>query len=141
MMETPVQKKQNEFFDELLESIQPINDEFIKRRIHHINFARMICWLCVESRKRNVFVPEDLRKFIRLDASSIHRILKGLIEAGTLIKNYDASARTSYTFVRDDRRVPVIQEYFDEALKTLGKKTKKNITLSIEQETEDDGYF
>ena len=141
MMETPVQKKQNEFFDELLESIKPIDDEFIKRRIHHINFARIICWLCIKSRKSNIFSPDDVRKFIRVDASSSHRILKGLIEAGTLIKKYDASTRTSYTFVKDDRRVPLIQEYFDEALKTLGKKTKKNITLSIEQEVGDDGYF
>ena len=141
MMETPVQKKQNEFFEELLESIKPVNEEFIKRRIHHINFARIICWLCIESRKRNIFSPEDLRKFIRLEASSIHRILKGLTEAGVLNKKYNPSSRTSYTFVKDDQRSPIIQGYFEEALKTLGKKPKRKITLSVEQEVEDESYF
>ena len=76
-METPVQKNQDKFFDDILESIKPLDREFIKRRICHINFARVICWLCVESRKRSMFLPDDLRKFMRLEVSSIHRVLKG----------------------------------------------------------------
>ncbi len=140
-METPVQKNQNKFFDDILESIKPLDTEFIKRRIHHINFARIICWLCIESRKRNVFFPEELRKFMRLEVSSIHRVLKGLTEAGILDKKYNSSARTSYTFVRDARKLPVIKEYFQEALKTLKKKPKKELTFKIEQEIEDDEYF
>ena len=140
-METQVQKKQNEFFDNLLESIKPLDEDFIKKRIHHINFARIICWLCIESKKRNLFYPDELRKFMRFEVSSIHRVLKGLIEAGMLNKKYNASVRTSYTFVRDIKSLPVIREYFEEALKTLGKKPKRKLTFSVEQEMEEDDYF
>ncbi len=141
MMETPVQKQQDAFFDNLLESIKPLDEDVIRRRIHHINFARIICWLCIESKKRNLFCPDELRKFMRFEASSIHRVLKGLTEAGVLNKKYNPSSRTSYSFVRDPSQLPVIREYFEEALKTLGKKPKKKLTFSVEQEIEEDGYF
>lgn len=140
-METQVQKNQDSFFDDLLESIKPLKDDFIKKRIHHINFARIICWLCIESKKRNVFYPEELRKFMRFESSSIHRTLKGLTESGVLDKRYNASTRTSYTFVRDARKLPIIKEYFEQALSTLGKKPKKKFTFSVEQEMEEEDYF
>ena len=141
MMVTPVQKQQDAFFENLLESIKPLDDDFIKRRIHHINFARIICWICIESKKRNLFYPDELRKFMRFEASSIHRVLKGLTEAGVLNKKYNPSSRTSYTFVRDTSQLPIIREYFEEALKTLGKKPKRKLTFSVEQELAEDEYF
>ncbi len=140
-MDTPVQKSQNKFFEDILESIKPLDEEFIKRRIHHINFARVICWLCIESRKRSAFPPDDLRKFMRLELSSIHRVLEGLTEANVLNKKHDAGSKIYYTFIKDTNNVPVIREYFEKALKTLDKKPKRKVTFSVEQEMEEEGYF
>ena len=64
-----------------------------------------------------------------------------MTESGVLSKGHNADAKVSYTFVNDSRGLPEIREYFNEALKTLGKKPKKKLTFSIEQEGADDGYF
>lgn len=140
-MKTPVQKQQDVFFDNLLESIKPRDDEYIEKRIYHINFAKIICWLCIESRKRNIFYPEELRKFMRFDRSAIHNILKGITESGFLIKNHQSDSKVHYIFVRDEKHLPSIRVYFERALKTLGKKPRREITFKMEEEMGDDNYY
>ena len=56
-MTPPDQKQENtdEILLEALDSIRPDTEEFIARRINHINFARTIFWFCVTSRKEDFF--------------------------------------------------------------------------------------
>ncbi|KKL12206.1 hypothetical protein LCGC14_2538120, partial [marine sediment metagenome] len=63
-MQNRVDQKQDKFFDDLLESIAPKDEEIIERRINHINFAKIITWLCFESRKKFVFNKPELREFL-----------------------------------------------------------------------------
>lgn len=130
----PVEKKQSEFFDELLESIKPNSDEFIKRRIHHIPFATTIVWLSIESRKRNVFYLDELRRFLQVEESRAYFVLKNLVESGYLKKT---KGKREYFFIRDEiKKIAKITEFFDEACKTLGKKPKKQTTYTFENEEE-----
>ncbi len=141
-MKSTVEKQQDSFFEALLESIKPRNEEYIEKRIKHISFAKIICWLCIESRKRTMFYPDELRRFMRFERSTIHVILKGITESGFLIKSHQADSKVHYSFVKDEQHLPKIRIYFERALRTLGKKPKREITFKLEEEIgSEEDYF
>lgn len=135
-IKNPTEKAQDGFFNELLDSIKPTDEEYIERRISHINFAKIISWLCITSTKRPSFTRKDLRSFIRLADSRVFDILEGLISAGMLEKKSISSIGTIYKFLRDDHGVR-ITKYFDKALKTLGKKPRLEIKFEDDLDDKD----
>ncbi len=141
-MQTRVDKQQDKFFDDLLESIRPDNEEIIERRISHITFAKIISWLCLESRKRHIFKKQELRGFIGLTNSRVQEILNDLINSGLIKKKTDPSGKNYFVFTKNETSGElVIRKYFDRALKTLDKKPRRKITFEIEQEMGEDDYF
>ncbi len=141
-MSNRVEEVQDKFFDELLQSIKPSNEEVIERRIHHIPFAKIVIWLCLESRKKFVFDKKELRKFTGLTNSRVQEILNDFISAGLIQKGFGSSGKTYYTFIKEKISGDmIIRKYFNVALKTLGKKPKKEISFKIEQEIDEGDYF
>lgn len=141
-MENRVEKQQDKFFDDLLESIKPNSKEIIERRIHHIMFAKIIAWLCLESRNKFIFEKQKLRKFIGLTNSRIQEIINDLIGAGLIKKNTKSTGKIYYSFIKDESSGRLfIREYFEEALKTLGKKPKREVTFKLEEEMSEESYF
>ncbi len=141
-MQNRVDQKQDKFFDDLLDSITPKDEEMIERKIQHINFAKIIVWLCAESRKKFIFDKQELRKFLGLTNSRVQEILNDLINAGLVKKKIKSNGKTYYVLTSDKvSGVIIARKYFNRALKTLGKTPKKEITFSVEQEMKDDDYF
>ncbi len=140
-MQNRVEEQQDKFFDDLLKSIKPSNEEIIERKIHHIPFSKIVVWLCLESRKKLIFNKQELRKFTGLSNSRVQEILNDLVDAGLIMKKSKSTGKTYYTFVSDNKNSLVVKEYFKRALKTLGKKPKKKLTFSIEQNIGEDGLL
>ncbi len=116
-------KDQEDMLEEALEDISPDKEEFINRRINHINFARTIFFLCVKSRKEDFVYARPLSEFLKVSMQRALTILGDLAMAGILKKKYPTSNLTEFWFVVENGK-PVIQEYFERAKKTLGVKIK-----------------
>ncbi len=140
-MQNRVEDQQDKFFDDLLQSIKPSKEEIIERRIYHIPFAKIVVWLCLESRRKLIFDKQELRKFTGLTNSRVQEILNDFMSAGLIMKKAKSSGKTYYTFVSDTKNSPIVKEYFTRALKTLGKEPKKKLTFSIEQNLGEDGLL
>ncbi len=122
---TPKQEQENtdDLLQEALNSIKPNTEEFINRRMNHINFARTIFWLCVKSRKEHFFYIRELCQFIRLSMGRTHNIVNEIINGTDLIKRtIHTDNMTQIEFVRDDEGKPKVWKHFDKAKKTLGLK-------------------
>lgn len=133
-------KNKEDILKAVLDSITPSVDEWMERRIHHINFARIVFWMCVNSRSQEFFYPKDLRQFIKLDHSRVFYILKEFSEQGILRKKYLHNNLLSYFFVKE-ADVPKILKYFEKAKKTLGIKIKREEKLILEKKEEDNYYM
>ncbi len=141
-MQNRIETKQDKFFDELLESLKPSRDEIIERKIYHLPFAKIIVWLCLESRKKFIFTKQELKKFTGLTSSRVQEILNDFINAGVIKKGNHSSGKTYFVILKDDSSKEVIvRRYFDRALKTLGKKPKKKIIFELEEEMKEEDYF
>lgn len=114
---------QEDILLDALESIKPEEDEFINRRINHINFARIIFWLCVQSRKNDFFYVKELSKFIKLSIGRTHHIINEIIDGTNLLKKrYKTDILTEISFEKDSQDKSLVWNYFDKAKKTLGLK-------------------
>ena len=120
---------EEDILEEALEDISPDREEFINRRINHINFARTIFWLCVKSRKEDFIYAKPLSKFLKVSMQRSLTILGDLAMAEILRKKYPTSNLTEFWFIAENNK-PIIQEYFERAKKTLGVKIK----IKLEQE-------
>lgn len=114
---------EEDILEEALADISPDREEFINRRINHINFARTIFWLCVKSRKEDYVHARPLSEFLKVSMQRALNILGDLAMAGILRKKYPTSNLTEFWFIIEKGN-PVIQEYFERAKKTLGVKIK-----------------
>ena len=114
---------QDDLLEEALEDISPDREEFINRRINHINFARTIFWLCVKSRNEDFVVAKPLSKFLKVSMQRSLSILNDLDMAKILRKKYETSNLTEFWFIIEDNN-PIIQNYFERAKKTLGVEIK-----------------
>ncbi len=123
-----MEEKTEEIFLDALEQIEPSMDDFINRRINHMNFARIVFWLCVKSRTESFFYARELSKFIRLSLGRVHHILTELVENKILRKRFPTDNLTEFWFVKN-KEVPVIHDYFNKAQKTL--------KLKVSMKTED----
>jgi hypothetical protein len=130
-------KEENEdLLSQALNSIAPGIDDFVERRINHINFARIVFWMCIQSRKSSLFYSKELRKFMKMDDSRVHQILKNFIDNGLLKKDYLSNNQIAYCFISKEG-IPVISKYFEKAKKTLGVE----LSLSFKKVEEDYSYF
>lgn len=125
-------KDQDDILEEALDDISPDREEFINRRINHINFARTLFWLCVKSRNEDYVVAKPLSKFLKVSMQRSLSILNDLDMAGILKKKYETSNLTEFWFIIENSKA-VIQNYFERAKKTLGIKIK--IKLEINERT------
>lgn len=112
-----------------LRDIAPDKEEFINRRINHINFARTIFFLCVKSRNEEFVHAKPLSEFLKVSMQRSLTILGDLAMAGILKKKYPTSNLTEFWFIVENNKL-VIQNYFERAKKTLGVKIK----IKLEQE-------
>lgn len=128
-IKTPAEKKQEEFLNNFLESIQPTSEEYIERRIHHITFAKMVCWISFQ--KERTFHLKQLRSFLRLEESRVYNMLMGLVDCRFLTKT---PGRSEFHIITDENSKPKIAKYVKEASKTLGKTLKREVSFKIEDE-------
>ena len=122
-MEPEQEESIEDMLEEALIDMAPGVDEFINRRINHINFARTVFWLCVKSRKEDFIYARELSKFIKLSIARVHQILNEFVENGLLSKRFPTDNLTEFRFVKKND-VVLIQEYLTKAQKTLGIKFK-----------------
>ena len=123
--------EKEDILEEALKDISPDKEEFINRRINHINFARTIFWLCVKSRNEEFIWARPLSEFLKVSMQRSLTILGDLAMAGILRKKYPTSNLTEFWFITEKGN-PIIQKYFERAKKTLGVKIK----IKLEQKNE-----
>jgi len=114
---------QEDLLTEALTEIKASAEEFINRRINHINFARTIFWLCVKSRDNKFVYAAELSEFLKVSKARTHEILNDLVSIKLLTKRFPTSNLVEYVFVVDNEFVK-IQKYFEQASKTLKIKIK-----------------
>ncbi len=122
-----------DMLEEALLDLTPTTDEFINRRINHINFARTVFWLYTISRKEDYFLARELSKFIKLSMARVHHILNEFVENKILSKRFPTDNLTEFWFVKENG-IPVIQKYLTKAQKTLGIKFKLSIKEGMQNE-------
>ena len=84
--------KEEDILEDALGDISPDREEFINRRINHINFARTIFFLCVKSRNEEFVYAKPLSKFLKVSMQRSLAILNDLTDlAGILRKVYPTS--------------------------------------------------
>jgi hypothetical protein len=115
-----------------LDNIKPDVDEFINRRINHINFARTIFFLCVKARNEDYVLAKDLSLFLRLSMQRSLNILNELATAGILNKKNPVSNMAEFWFILDNEETPLVMKFFDKCKKTLGVEFK----ISLESKEE-----
>lgn len=121
---TEKQKSADEMLEDMLESIAPTRDDFINRRINHINFARIVFWLANKSRKgEDFFYARDLCEFTHLSFGRVHHILNEFVQVKILRKKHATDTLVEFWFIKEEGRA-VVEKYLDRALKSLGFKFK-----------------
>ena len=120
---------EEDILEEALQDLKPDREEFINRRINHINFSRTIFWLCVKSRKDNYVYASELAEFLKLSQARSNQILNDFVRAELLGKRFPTSNLVEY-WITKEKDIAVILNYFDKAKKTLGIKAK----LMVKQE-------
>ncbi len=114
---------EEDILEEALQDLRPDREEFINRRINHINFSRTIFWLCVKSRKDNYVYASELAEFLKISQARSNQILNDFTRAELLGKRFATSNLVEY-WITKEKDTPLILEYFDKAKKTLGIKAK-----------------
>lgn len=117
----------DEELERVLEELAPGRDEFINRRISHMNFAKVVFWLSVRSRKDEYVYAGDLAKFLKVTQTRGYMILNDLVRVGFLKKVFPSSTLIEFWFKRDEMGNCEIAKFFDKAQKTLGVKFKLEV--------------
>ena len=124
-------KDYEDILEDALEDISPDREEFINRRINHINFARTLFFLCVKSRNEDFVYAKPLSEFLKVSMQRSLTILGDLAMAGILKKKYPTSNLTEFWFIIENEK-PIIQDYFERAKNTLGVKIKIKLEHKVE---------
>ncbi len=114
---------EEDILEEALQDLKPDREEFINRRINHINFSRTIFWLCVKSRKDSYVYASELAEFLKISQARSNQILNDFTRAELLGKRFPTSNLVEY-WITKEKDTPIILQYFDKAKKTLGIKAK-----------------
>jgi len=115
-----------------LESIAPDKDEFIHRRINHINFARVVIWLCIKTKKEDFVYASELAKFIKTSQTRAYVILNDLANIKIMRKKFPTSSLVEFWFELDnDTGRQIILNYFEQAKKTLGIEFEISLSQKI----------
>lgn len=107
-----------EDLEEFLESIEPTQDDFVDRRINHIPFAKVVVWLCYQSKKSEFVYASELAKFMKLTQTRAYTILRDLCKAGLMTRKNATSTLVEFHFVRNEHN-PTISKYLEKAMRTL----------------------
>lgn len=116
-----VTKKEEEKIAEMeeqLSQLEPNMDDWVDRRIHHINFAKIVYWMCLQTRKGDFIYPKELYKFLKTSGSHTYNLLMSMVNIGLLHKKYTGNL-VEYHFVKNGGN-PLIENYLDKAKRTLG---------------------
>lgn len=118
-----------DLLEEALQDLAADREEFINRRINHLNFSRTIFWLCVKSRKEDYIYASELAEFLKISQARSNQILNDFSRAGLLKKRFATSNLVEY-WIEKEKNTPIIQKYMEKSQKTLGIKAK----LTLKQE-------
>ncbi len=122
---------EEDILEEALEDLRPDREEFINRRINHLNFSRTIFWLCVKSRKDNYVYASELAEFLKISQARSNQILNDFTKAELLGKRFPTSNLVEYWITKEKDKA-IILNYLKKAQKTLGIKAK----LMVKQKEE-----
>ena len=114
---------EEDIFEDALEDLKANTEEFINRRINHLNFARTIFWICVKSRKIGFVYACELAEFLKVSQARANQILNDFTRADLLKKRFATSNLVEYWTTKKDGEI-LIFDYFDKAQKVLGIKAK-----------------
>lgn len=114
---------EEDILEEALEDLRPDTEEFINRRINHLNFSRTIFWLCVKYRKEDYVYASELAAFLKVSQARGNQILNDFMRADILYKKPPVSNLVEYWAVKKEGKL-LINNYFEKARKVLGIKAK-----------------
>ncbi len=115
--------EEEDILEDFLDDLKADTEEFINRRINHINFSRTIFWICVKSRKNDFVYASELSEFLKLSQARANQILNDFVRAELLKKRFPTSNLVEYWIIKKDENI-LILNYFEKAKKVLGIKAK-----------------
>lgn len=115
--------EEDNIFEDALEDLKADTDEFINRRINHLNFSRTIFWICVKCRKTGFVYASELAEFLKVSQGRANQILNDFVRADLLKKMFPTSNLVEYWTTRKNGKI-LILDYFEKAQKILGIKAK-----------------
>jgi len=111
------EKKKIEITEDFIENISPTIEDFMARRINHIPFAKVVCWLSFMGKKQDFIYTSELSNFNKSSTSHSHNILRCLCKVGLLFRKQVGSL-VEYHFCKNGDS-NLIDKYIDIAKKTL----------------------
>ncbi len=115
--------EEGDIFEDALQDLKADTDEFINRRINHLNFSRTIFWICVKCRNIGFVYASELAEFLKVSQGRANQILNDFARADLLKKVFQTSNLVEYWATRKDGKL-LILDYFEKAKKVLGIKAK-----------------
>lgn len=115
--------EEEDILEDFLDDLKADTEEFINRRINHINFSRTIFWICVKSRKNDFVYASELSEFLKVSQARANQILNDFVRAELLKKRFPTSNLVEYWIAKKDEDI-LILNYFEKAKKVLGIKAK-----------------
>ena len=106
-----------EINEEMISKMEPTQEDFISRRIHHIPFAKVICWLSFMGKKQDFIYTTEISHFLKTSTSYAHNILRDLCKVNLLFRKQVGSL-VEYHFVKNGGSL-IIDKYLKQAKKTL----------------------
>lgn len=110
----------NEEFNEedQLSQIAPTQEDFVDRRISHIQFAKVIYWLYVKSQKNEFVYASELSEFMKYSQTRAYAVLRDLCKAEIMLRKHVGNL-VEFHFGKNSTH-PIINKYIEKAKKTLG---------------------
>jgi len=109
---------EEEIINQNLEKLESNIDDFIKRRINHHNFSKILYYLWTQSKKGDFVYVNELSRFTKLTKARSYTILNELCEVFLLEKRHTGNL-VEYWFVKNDGKV-LIENYIPLIKKILG---------------------
>ena len=115
--------EEEDMLEEALEDLRPDREEFINRRINHLNFSRTIFYLCVKYRKEDYVYASELATFLKISQARANQILNDFVRADLLFKKPPICNLVEYWATKKEGKI-LINNYFEKSRKVLGIKAK-----------------
>jgi len=114
-------KKEDIELEGIVDSLEPTQDDFIGRRINHMNFAKVVLWILNQGTSADFIYASELARYMKITQTGAFTTLNNLTRVGFMKKKWASSNLVEFYLVKNGD-TPLLAKYLNQAKKTLGVK-------------------